>query len=117
MICRKCGHANPDEVLFCEECDHRLDQPYRKEKTTFPPLYAVIIALAMGAVGVIMAVMKQEWYFAAIPGAFGIFLGSYSLRIAGTMTGNQRQMMFILSVTALILAVAGFMLGILMFGE
>ena len=42
MRCPKCGHDNPSDTLFCEECDWRLDVGYRAPKKRNPMAFAVI---------------------------------------------------------------------------
>jgi hypothetical protein len=120
MKCPKCRHENSADEIFCEECDHRLDQPYRyeKETTTMPPLYAVIIAIILGAAATILAllvildVLTLEWYYAVIPGALGIVLGTYSLRTARTVEGAGGKKLQTIAAAAAALSVVGFMLGI-----
>jgi hypothetical protein len=89
-----------------------MDQPakFEKESTAIPPLYAVIIAFALGAVATVLAFMEFEWYFAVIPGALGIVAGTYSLRTARTIENGKTLMVLAAAATAL--SVVGFMLGI-----
>jgi uncharacterized YccA/Bax inhibitor family protein len=119
MKCPKCRHDNPEDEIFCEECDHRLDQPYRYEKEgpTMNPMYAIIVALILGAIATVLAIltilefMIFEWYGAVIPGAMGIIAGTYSMRTSRSVEGDGKTLQMIAAV-AVILSVTGFMLGI-----
>ncbi|MDR0778742.1 MAG: hypothetical protein LBE48_04825 [Methanomassiliicoccaceae archaeon] len=119
MKCPKCLYDNPEDTIFCEVCDHRLDQPYRYEKDgpTMNPMYAVIVALILGAVATVLAIVTVleftdfEWFYAVIPGALGIVIGTYSLRTARTIEGEGKTLLY-LAAAAAILSVVGFMLGI-----
>ncbi|MCL2608082.1 MAG: zinc ribbon domain-containing protein [Methanomassiliicoccaceae archaeon] len=111
MICPKCQHDNPDGTLFCEECDHRTDQTYKK-KTKIPPLYAGVIALAFGVSAVAFILLEFVWYLPTITGAVGMLLGSYSFTVS-RLSGHKNRIMFVaVSGVALGLSAVGFMLGI-----
>lgn len=113
MRCPKCQHENPDGTLFCEECDHRTDQPYRKERTTIPPGFAAAVAAVLGAVSLLLCFMvKDIWYAAVIAGAFGLFLGAYSMTVARTLMKKNSNMILIIAVAGMLLSMIGFMLGL-----
>ncbi|MCL2142665.1 MAG: zinc ribbon domain-containing protein [Methanomassiliicoccaceae archaeon] len=114
MKCPKCHHDNPDDTIFCEECDHRMDQPVRRETATIPPLYAVIIALVLGVVSVICYFLTEEmWYVPVCVGAIGLVLGSYSMTVTrNTPNIDNKKELMILAGAAMGVSVIGFMLGI-----
>ena len=112
MICRKCGHDNPQETIFCEECDHRLDMPYVK-KMTMPVHYTVICSLALGLIATVLGLISgQGQYIPVIAGAFGIVLGTYSLRVSREVKDDSKRTLMMLSAAAAGLSVVGFMIGI-----
>ena len=116
MRCPKCHNDNPDDALFCENCDHRMDQPVRREGPFMSPRYATLIALALGAVSLLFYFIAGAAIAAVCTGAVGIVLGTYSLRVSRSVKGDDKTLMLILAVAATILSAAGFILGISQLG-
>ena len=53
--CPKCGHDNPKDTLYCEECDWRLDQSVskmKKEKTSADVMMYSGIAMVLGIISI-----------------------------------------------------------------
>ena len=114
MKCPKCQHINPDDTLFCEECDHRMDQPGRvRENTLIQPLYGVLISLAAGLMSVIFSlVVIYGWYIPVVLGAVGLMLGSYSLTVTRRTAPDNQMMLTVLAMAGMALSVVGFVYGI-----
>ncbi|MCL1905271.1 MAG: zinc ribbon domain-containing protein [Methanomassiliicoccaceae archaeon] len=111
MKCPKCQHDNDERTIFCEECDHRLDQPYRK-KTLIPPVYGALTASMLGVLSLITAFEETAWFLPAVLGAVGIFLGSFSMS-AVRKSGLENKMQWMaLSGIGMALSVIGFMWGL-----
>jgi len=111
MRCPKCQHDNPDGTLFCEECDHRTDQIYKK-KTKIPPLYAIVAALALGVSSLIFILSEFAWYVPMSSGAVGMLLGSYSFTVVRLSDRKDKTTLMMFAATALGLSAVGFMIGI-----
>jgi len=111
MKCPKCQHDNDDRAIFCEECDHRLDQPYRK-RTTIPPAYGALIALVLGIVSVIAAFADAVWFIPAVLGAIGIFLGSFSMSAVRKADIGNKILWIAFAGIGMALSVIGFMWGL-----
>ncbi|MDR2866870.1 MAG: zinc ribbon domain-containing protein [Methanomassiliicoccaceae archaeon] len=116
MRCPKCHHDNPSDTLFCEECDHRTDQPYRKKSVIMSPMHAAAIAITLGVISTLFSlVIKGNWIIPVCVGALGIVLGTYSLRVSREVKDDTKGTLMFLSVAAVVLSAMGFMLGIMMF--
>ena len=111
MKCPKCQHDNDERTIFCEECDHRLDQPYKK-RTMVPPTYGALIALALGVISLMTAFEGTAWFLPAVLGAIGIFLGSFSLSAARKANIQDKMQWMVLSGIGMALSVIGFMWGL-----
>ncbi len=105
MICPKCGADNPEDTLFCEECDWRMDIPYKGPKNRNVGLLSSL-ALIIGAVSVILA------YFTAVggaaAGAVGLLIGGYSINAVRLVSPDNRNLLMALSGAGLLLSVVGF---------
>jgi len=111
MKCPKCGHGNPDETLFCEECDWKMDQSYKKPQATIPPLYAAAIGIVLGIVSV--ALWYLEIFYGAIGfGAVGLVISSYSMSVARRIGGEKKVLIIPISIVAMALCAIGFLMGI-----
>ncbi len=89
--CPKCGHDNPKDTLFCEECDWRLDQPVskmKKEKTSTDVLVYAIAALILGvlSVGMFLADMSVG---GIVAGILGMVDGGYSINLPRYIQCNK----------------------------
>ena len=114
MKCPKCQHDNPPETLFCEECDHRVDQPYIERKV-IPVLYPILAAVVFGILAMITWYLEMEWFIPMAAGGIGLFLGSYSMSLARLSSGENKNMLVILAAVAMAASAIGFMLGITLF--
>jgi len=114
MKCPKCQHDNPPETLFCEECDHRIDQPYR-EKKVIPAVYLISAAVVLGILAMITWYLDMEWFIPVAAGGIGLFLGGYSMSLARLSDGENKNMLVILAGAAMAASAVGFMLGITLF--
>lgn len=95
-----------------------MDRPYRgrDDKTALSPIFAAVLALGLGAFSVLLVFTKTlEWYIPVALGAAGIVIGTYSLRIAGTVGEKDRMFLFALAGAAVMLSVIGFVMGIGMY--
>jgi predicted nucleic acid-binding Zn ribbon protein len=113
MRCPKCGYDNPGDAIFCEECDHRIDQPVRRDGAFLPPMYAVIIALALGVAAVICFLLTEDmWYLPVCLGAIGLVLGSYSLTVIRRSAAvDNKTVLSMFAGAAMALSVVGFVMG------
>ena len=114
MICPKCGHENPDNELFCEECDFRMDQKYRKPVDRSQIIVYGSFAGAAFGITSVLSILLEGYIFAAIFGAFGIFLSSYTMtltRVAG-VKGNIKITLLCIQAIGLVTAAIGFVIGL-----
>ena len=111
MKCPKCSHENSDDTLFCEECDHRLDQPFKQRTATISPLIASMAALALGICSVV-TFNFAEYLVPVILGALGLFIGSYSLTVSRRSDTKNKMLFMIAAGAAMALSVIGFVWGI-----
>lgn len=111
MICPKCGNDNPPDALYCEECDWRLDQPFRKPRER-NPLAISVIALVIGIVAVaLMAVDGAEYGSVAI-GAVGLIAGSYAVNLPRYLEPENKTVCVALAAVGTVLSVFGFIAGL-----
>ena len=114
MICPKCGHENPEGELFCEECDFRMDQKYKKpiDKSQII-VYGSFAAAAFG-IAALLSIFLEGYIFGFIFGLFGIFLSSYTMtlvRITG-IKGNIKITLMVIEAIGLATAAYGFIVGL-----
>lgn len=77
MICPKCGHDNPDDEMFCEECDFRMDQKYKKNFVEGQfIIYGSTLAVIFG-ISALFGIIFNLAPLGMIFGAIGIALSSY----------------------------------------
>ncbi len=114
MICPKCGHENPDNELFCEECDFRMDQKYRKpvDKSQIV-VYGSFAGAALGIAATI-SIFLDAHIFGAIFGAIAIFISSYTMTLARMMgiKGNVKIILLVVEAIGLATGAYGFILGL-----
>ena len=114
MICPKCGHENPNGELFCEECDFRMDQKYRKPvDRSMVVVYGSFAAAAFGIAAAISIILDQA-LFGLIFGAIGMFLSSYTMtliRLSG-ITGRIKVTLMVIEAVGLATGAYGFVLGL-----
>jgi hypothetical protein len=111
MKCSKCGFDNPEDALFCEKCDWKLGETYIPE-VTFNRSVLSYVALAVGIVAVVLAVMKLSAVGAVAIGAVGLMLGGYSITIPRLMDVPNKNVLVACSAIGLILSVVAFVYGI-----
>lgn len=106
--CPQCGHENPPETLFCEECDWRLDLDYKPDKTPKAMLFPAITAI-LGIIAVACGFISGAEIGAVICGGIAMVIGGYSVSKAKlTGCGNS---VIVLGGVGLILGVIGFLVG------
>jgi len=110
MRCPKCGFNNPDGTLFCEECDWRTDQPYKRE-VSVSRIYFPILAMVLGIIAVVMWYLDIA-YGAIVCGAIGMVFGGYSTTFVRITDQSNRTMMLVLAMIGILASVVGFMMGI-----
>ena len=115
MICPKCGHENPDGELFCEECDFRMDQKYRKPVDRSQIMVYGSFAAAAFGIAATLSILLEGYIFGLVFGAIGMFLSSYTMtltRMSG-ITGNIRITLLAIEAVGLATAAFGFVLGLM----
>ncbi len=115
MICPKCGHENPDNELFCEECDFRMDQKYKApiDKSQIV-VYGSFAAAAFGIAATI-SILLEVPIFGIIFGVVGLFLSSYTMTMARMMgiKGNVKITLLCIEAVGLATSAYGFVLGLM----
>ena len=111
MRCPKCRHDNPSDTLFCEECDWRLDVPYRQPKKRNPLAFA-LVSLAVGAVALVLAFLDGTEIAGLALGAVGVMLGSYSVNVPRLLDSENKMLCVSLAGIGLVLSMIGFILGL-----
>lgn len=115
MRCPKCGYDNPPDTLFCEECDWRLDVPYKPPKKRNPMAFSAV-ALIVGIIAIALCFVGDSSVAAIAIGAVGLVLGSYSVNIPRYMPDCDNKNMYMgIAGIGMILSVCGFMLGLMYF--
>lgn len=108
MICPKCGADNPEGTLFCEECDWRLDMPFRASKKRNVETLSLAV-LACGVLSVVLA-----FYVAiagAAAGAAGLVVGGYAINAVRIVKPRNQKVLMTASAAGLLLSMIGFILG------
>ena len=108
MICPKCGADNPEGTLFCEECDWRMDIPYKEPKTRNVNLFSAL-ALLLGIASVALAYFVAAG--GAVAGAVGLLVGGYSINAVRLVSPDNKNLLMVLSGAGLLLSVVGFIFG------
>jgi|GEM_PF-509044 len=110
MKCPKCGFDNPEDVLFCKECDWRVDIPYVPEKKPNAMLYCAA-ALAIGVVAIAL-VFTVGGYGAVAAGAIGLVAGGYAVNVPRLLKSSNRTVLTIIAGIGLMLSMIAFMYGL-----
>lgn len=112
MRCPKCGHDNPEGLLFCEECDWRTDQPV-KMKLGVNSVYTSYISAMIGVVALVCALLHYG-YVAIGCGVVGILLSGYSqtaVRVSG-ISGKVKTYLVIIAGIGIVTSMIGFIWGL-----
>jgi predicted RNA-binding Zn-ribbon protein involved in translation (DUF1610 family) len=110
MICPKCGTKNDDGILFCENCDWRMDIPYVPEKEKGEK--AKIFAPVTFVLGILAAALVMFQPIASIAlGGVGLLLGGYSFNTSRVYDAPSRNMYIAISAIGLLLSMVAFILG------
>lgn len=111
MICPKCGHNNPPDTLYCEECDWRLDQPFRKPKERNPLVFSVA-AFVIGIVSLALVAIDGAEYGSVAIGAVGLVIGSYSVNLPRYLNPDNKTLCMALAGAGAFLSIIGFIAGL-----
>ncbi len=111
MNCPKCGTSNPPDALYCEECDWRLDQPYRKPRERNPLAFS-IAALIVGILSVALILVDGAEYGSVAIGAVGLVIGSYSVNIPRYLNPENKSLCMALAGAGTFLSIIGFIAGL-----
>lgn len=111
--CPKCGHDNPKDTLYCEECDWRLDQSVskmKKEKTSADVMMYSGIAMVLGIISI-------ATYFLEIPivailaGVVGMVGGGYGINLPRYIQCNK-MLCTAMAGIGILLSIFGFIFGL-----
>lgn len=110
MICPKCGTENEEGILFCENCDWRMDIPYvaKKEGGEKAKIFAPITFV----LGIISAVLLYFFPVGSIVfGGAGLLLGGYAFNISRAYEAKEKNIFIALSAIGLLLSMISFIMG------
>ena len=113
MKCPKCGRDNPEDEIFCQNCDWKLNTPYKEDNTFNKVLFASFGGLVFGLTSLLVAILDYGIY-AVVFGAIGMVLSSFGqtyVRAAG-FEGNQKTVFVVVAGVGLITSVIGFIYGL-----
>ena len=115
MLCPKCGHENPDNELFCEECDFRMDQKYKAPiDRSQIVVYGSFAAAAFGIAATI-SILLEVPIFGLIFGVLGMILSSYTMTMTRMMgiKGNVKITLLCIQAVGLATSAYGFIMGLI----
>ena len=115
MICPKCGHENLDGELFCEECDFRMDQKYRKTVDRSQIMVYGSFAAAAFGIAATLSILLEGYIFGLVFGAIGMFLSSYTMTLNRMMgiKGNAKIILLCIEAIGLATSAYGFIVGLM----
>lgn len=114
--CPKCGHDNPSDTLYCEECDWRLDQPVsrmKREKTSKDVTIYSGIAMVLGIISVATYYMGIS-SVAILAGIVGMVGGGYGINLPRYIQCNKGLCTAMAGV-GILLSIFGFIFGLTAF--
>ncbi len=111
MKCPKCGFDNPEDVLFCKECDWRTDIPYVPERKPNATMFCAL-ALVIGIAAAALCIMEDTAIAAVVLGAVGMVLGGYAVNLPRLLGGDKKTLLTLIAGVGLMLSMVGFMLGL-----
>ena len=111
MKCPKCGFDNPEDVLFCKECDWRVDIPYVPERKPNAVMFCVL-ALVIGTAAAVLCMVDGMDIAAIALGAIGMVLGGYAVNLPRLLGGERKGLLTLVAGIGLMLSMIGFMLGL-----
>ncbi len=109
MRCPKCGFENPSGELYCQECDWRLDVPYRGERRRNAAAFCAV-TLILGVIAAACGFIEQYWV-ALVVGLVSVVLGGYSINLPRLMETGSRATYTAVAGIGLVCGVVGFILG------
>lgn len=109
MRCPKCGHDNPADTLFCEECDWRLDQKYTGEKKRNPLMFS-LVSLILGIIAVVCGISVQP-AVGVCAGIIGMVISGYSVNIPRYIECNKNLCIAMAGI-GIVLNIIGFLFGL-----
>lgn len=121
MKCPKCGHENPNDVLFCEECDWKVTEKPRKERSENFYLYISVATVVLGLASLILAIVNKTnadapnfGLWSVILGGIGLVAASFSLTSVRIRDVDDRMKKTVIAISAVaqILSVIGFVVGL-----
>ncbi len=116
MKCPKCGTDNDADILFCESCDWRLDQPYVVKKT-IPTMYLCVLAGIVGITAIVTYFLHVN-YVPIVLGIVGMVLGSYSFTLARMKEeDNVKTTGMVLAGIGMMGSIIGFIMGLMILTE
>ncbi|MBR6037470.1 MAG: zinc ribbon domain-containing protein [Candidatus Methanomethylophilaceae archaeon] len=111
MKCPKCGFDNPEDVLFCKECDWRTDIPYVPERKPNAAMFCAL-ALVIGIAAAALCIKDDTAIAAVVLGAAGMVLGGYAVNLPRLLGGDRKTLLTLIAGVGLMLSMVGFMLGL-----
>ncbi len=114
MKCSKCGHENPEDSIFCEECDWKLDETYIPEVKADRTIICYL-AMIIGIACMVSTLAKANGIICIGLGAIGLIVGGYAFNIPRLTDHVNRKLLMAISALGLALSAIAFMFGIYQF--
>ena len=111
MKCSKCGHDNPEDALFCEECDWKMGETYVPE-VKIDRSITCYLALVIGIAAIACMLLNLSLYSFIVLGAIGLMVGGYSFSVPMLLGKSNKTFLMAISAVGLGLSVISFIYGI-----